>query len=186
MSTAQHDRGLISKSWELTDTAILLCVHTLKLFVCRNKLVVILYAGLIKTADALCLSSESFAWMPTRHNFWATLFHHFNALWLSTHILEGLFVTQRGLCELFPTETTLKGRFEICCLFTSPPKMIGLLFAACTKILSAGRAADSKFGHMLCRCLCEFLAFFVFGVVVNFWILKHNQCTTVASDHVWI
>ena len=143
-------------------------MHTFKLFICRNKLVVILYAGLIKTANALCLSPESFARMPTRHDFWATLFHHFNALWLPTHILEGLFVAQRGLCELFPAVTTLKSRLEICCLFASSPKMIGLLLAACTKILSAGRAADSKFGHMLCRCLCECLTFIVFGVVVNF------------------
>ena len=174
MSTAQHDRRLISESWELTDTAILPCVHTLKLFICRNKLVVVFYTSLIETANALLFSPESFAWMPARHNFWATLFHHVHTLWLSTHILEGLLVTQRWLCELFPAETTLEGRFEIRCLFTGSPKMVRLLLAACTKILSARWAADSKFGHVLCCSFWKFLAFFILCVVVNFWILKHN------------
>ena len=110
-------------------------MHRLKPFFLRKGLVVILNASFIEAANTLSLTSESFAWMPTWHDFRTTLFHQLDALWLSADVLESLLVTQRWLSQFLPTESTLQRGFEIRCLLTSPPKMVGLLFTACTEVL---------------------------------------------------
>ena len=122
--------------------------------------------------------------MSTRHYFRATLFHHFYTIWLSANILKSLFVTQRWLCHLFPTITTLKCSFEIGCFFASPAKMVRFLFAVCAEVFLARRASDSEFSHMLSRLLCECLTLIIFSFVVNFSFLELDCCAAAASDYV--